>query len=183
MEFLILGVILFFSIHLIPSTSMRAAMVGRLGEGPFKGLFSLAAFAGLGLIIYGLTTAEFTPLWAPPVWGRTLVIAIMPVVMILLVAAEMPNNIKGMVRHPMLLGVFLWSAGHLIANGDLATTILFASFALFSVFNIISVNARGSYEAPAAVSRVKDLLTVILGLVIYGVLFYFHGAFTGMPLL
>jgi uncharacterized membrane protein len=183
LEFLILGVALFFFIHLIPSTSIRAALIGRMGEGPFKGLFSLAAFTGLGLIIYGLGQAEFTPLWAPPVWGRTLLIAIMPVVAILLVAAEMPNNIKGMVRHPMLLGVFLWGAGHLIANGDLASTILFASFAVFSVFNIVSVNARGSYEAPAAVSKVKDLLTVMLGLVIYGALFYFHGAFTGMPLL
>jgi len=183
MVFLILGVAVFFSIHFIPSTPIRASIVTSLGENRFKGLFSLVAALGLGLIIYGLSEAEFSPLWAPPVWGRTLLISIMPIVVILWVAAELPNNIKRFVRHPMLVAMIIWGMGHLIANGDLATTILFVSFVLFSVFNIISVNERGNYEPPAPVGAGKDILTIMLGLVIYALLYYFHGAFTGMPLL
>lgn len=183
MVFLVLGVALFFAIHIIPSTPIRASMIANIGEGPFKGLFSLMAVVGLGLIIYGLGEAEFSPLWTPPAWGRNLLISIMPVVVVLWVAAELPNNIKRLVRHPMLIAMIIWGTGHLIANGDIATTIVFASFIVFSVFNIVSVNARGSYQQPASVSRIKDILTIVLGLAIYGLLYYFHGAFTGMPLL
>jgi uncharacterized membrane protein len=53
--------------------------------------------------------------------------SVMPVV-ILLCAANVPNNITRFVRHPMLIGVNLWGAHHLTANGDLASTIVYASF-------------------------------------------------------
>ena len=70
----------------------------------------------------------------------------------------------------------------LLANGDLASTILFASFALFSVINIITVNQRGDKETPAPVSRLWDVGVVVIGLSVYGLIYYFHGWLTGMPL-
>jgi len=183
MSFLILGVVLFFAIHFVPATSLKANVVASIGTGPFKGIFSLISALGLVLIIYGLTQASFQALWSPPSWARGLLIAVMPVTVILWCAAEMPNNLKRWVRHPMLIGMTLWGAGHLIANGDLASTILFASFAVYSVINIISVNARGSYEAPPPVSKLWDLGVITIGLGVYALLFNFHGWFTGMPLL
>ncbi|MFT7688524.1 MAG: putative membrane protein, partial [Candidatus Azotimanducaceae bacterium] len=66
---------------------------------------------------------------------------------------------------------------------DLASTIIFASFALFSIINIVIVNGRGPYEAPAAVSPIWDLAVIAIGLALYAILFYFHGSITGMPLL
>jgi len=182
MSILILGTIIFFGIHLVPATPLKAAIVVRSGTGPFKGIFSLFAALGLGLIIYGLGQANLTTLWIPPSWSRILLIAIMPIVIVLLVAAEMPNNIRRLVRHPMLIGVTIWGCGHLVANGDLATSILFASFSLFSIINILMVNARENYQPREAVSPYWDLAVVSIGLVLYGVIFYFHGAITGMPL-
>jgi uncharacterized membrane protein len=157
-------------------------MVGSLGVGRYKGLFSLVTVSGLILIVYGLSMADFQVLWMPPVWSRSLLIAIMPVSIILMCAADMPNNIKRLVRHPLLLGIALWGAGHLLANGDLASTILFASFALFSVINIITVNKRGNKVTPAPVSRLWDVAVIVIGLGVYGLIFYFHGWLTGMPL-
>jgi len=183
MEYLVLGVLIFFAMHFIPSTSLRTSMVASLGEKRFKGLFSLVAAVGLGLIIYGFSEAEYSHLWTPPTWGRVLLISTMPIVVILWVASELPNNIKRVVRHPMLIAMIIWGMGHLIANGDLASTILFASFVAFSAFNIVSVNARDGYQPPASVSRGKDILVIAIGLAIYGLLYYFHGVITGMPLL
>ncbi|MFT7129172.1 MAG: putative membrane protein [Gammaproteobacteria bacterium] len=182
MSFFILGVIVFFSIHIVPATPLKANIVANIGAGPFKGVFSLISIVGLALIIYGLTQASFHSLWVPPTWSRQLLIAIMPVSIILLCAAELPNNIKRIVRHPMLLGMILWGFGHLLANGDLASTILFASFALFSLTNIFIVNSRGNRKEQLAVSKRWDLAVVVVGLGAYLLLFYFHGSFTGMPL-
>lgn len=182
MSFLILGIVLFFSIHIVPATPLKASITAGVGAGPFKGIFSLISIIGLALIVYGLTQATFHSLWMPPIWSRQLLIAIMPVSMILLVAAEAPNNIKRIVRHPMLLGVILWGFGHLLANGDLATTLLFASFALFSLINIFIVNSRGNRTEQSPVSKLWDLAVVVLGLGVYLLLFHFHGSFTGIAL-
>ena len=54
MTFLILGLAVFIGVHFIPLVpAVRGALVGRMGEKPYKRLFVLTSFAGLGLIIYG----------------------------------------------------------------------------------------------------------------------------------
>ena len=183
MIFLILGVVLFFGIHFVPSSPLKPMFIERLGEGAFKGVFSLISLAGLISMIYGFSESSFQPLWTPANWSRDFLIALMPFSIILLCAADIPNNIKRIVRHPMLLGISLWGFGHLIANGDLASAILFTSFAVYSVINIVTVNRRGNYEPPEAVSHRWDLGVVALGLAVFTLLFYIHGWLTGMPLI
>ena len=182
MALLILGIVIFMTIHLFSATPLRASLVGNIGEKPFKGGFALVSFLGLGLIIYGYSQADFHALWAPPAWARSLLIGLMPIVTILWVVAETPNNIKGKVRHPMLIGMILWGLGHLTANGDLASTLIFASFAAYSLLNIFMVNARNTYEAPKPVSRKWDAGVVVGGLILFLLLYNFHGSFTGMPI-
>jgi uncharacterized membrane protein len=176
------GVALFFGIHMLPAFSLKTGLVKRLGEGLYKMVFSLTSFAGLGLMIYGFQLAEFVPLWSPASWGRSLTMSVMPVAVILLCAANAPNNLKRFTRHPMLIGITLWAALHLAANGDLASTILFASFLCFSLLDIVLVETSGRFKPADPVSAGWDIGIVLLGLLIYGLLFYFHGSFTGMPL-
>lgn len=182
MTLFIIGIIIFFSVHVVPSTPIKLIMIGKMGEVKFKGMFSIISIIGLGLIIFGFSQTEFQTLWAPAPWGKSAAFFTMPIVTILMCAAEFPNNLKRLVRHPMLLGVSLWGLSHLAANGDLASTILFSSFLVFSVIDIIIVNGRGNYTAPAPVNTLWDLGVIVLGLTIYGLLFHFHGSFTGMPL-
>ncbi len=182
MTLFVLGTIIFFGVHFLPSTPLKSVMIDRLGEMGFKGLFSLCAALGLGLLIYGFSLTTFQPLFDPFVWGRSAAILIMPVAIILICAAQMPNNLKNFVRHPMLAGLILWGLSHMVANGDLASTILFSSFVLFSIINILLVNARNAYVAPAPVSKFWDLGVVVIGLLLYVVLFQFHGLFSGIPL-
>ncbi|MBM3650967.1 MAG: NnrU family protein, partial [Alphaproteobacteria bacterium] len=54
MTILILGLALFLGIHLLTTLrETRAAVIGRIGEGAYKGLYSLIAAIGLALIVWG----------------------------------------------------------------------------------------------------------------------------------
>src|SRR5690606_33532335 len=126
------GLLGFFAVHTVPwSPALREALVARMGPNPYKIAFSLIALAGIVLIVMGKGRAPFVPLWQPDPGlyhvTRLLVLA----GFILLPAAHMKTNIKRFTRHPMLWGVVLWGAGHLLANGDLASVILFGSFSVF----------------------------------------------------
>ncbi len=86
---------------------------------------------------------------------------------ILLTAAFLPSNIKRFTRHPMLWGFTLWAAAHLIANGDLASFMLFGTFGAYSVFGMISQNARGAEKSTKKVSLAKDMVVVGIGIALY----------------
>ena len=182
MTLLIIGTIIFFGLHMVPSAPFKPNLVASLGAKKYKIIFSIFSVLGLGLIIYGFSLSTFVPLWDPLPWGRSVAIATMPLTVILLCAADMPNNIKRFVRHPMLIALILWSASHLAANGDLASTILFLSFGLFALLDIFLVSVGGRYKAKAPVSFLWDIAVVVVGLILYAVLMHFHGSFTGMPL-
>ncbi|MBL4680256.1 MAG: NnrU family protein [Pseudomonadales bacterium] len=182
MTFLVSGLIVFFLMHLLPSTSLKISLVSNVGEVPYKIGFSLVSLTGLGLIIYGYSLSSFEALWLPPAWGSMILMLVMPIVCILWVAAEVPNNIKRFIRHPMLTAMIIWGVGHLIANGDLASSLIFASFTIFSIVNILLVNKRSEFKPHDSVSKIWDLGVVIGGLLVYGLIFYFHGTITGMPL-
>jgi hypothetical protein len=64
--------------------------------------------------------------------------------MILLVAAYVPSRIRTAVRHPMLVAVALWAFGHLLANGDLASAVLFGTFLAYAVYDIVSATQRAA---------------------------------------
>jgi len=54
MALLIIGLILFLGAHLAPTfTDFHADLVRKLGEKPYKGVFSLISLAGFVLIIFG----------------------------------------------------------------------------------------------------------------------------------
>ena len=54
MFLLILGLVVFLGTHAFTmARARRAALVARLGEGPYKGLYSLLSLIGIVLIAYG----------------------------------------------------------------------------------------------------------------------------------
>ena len=90
MTFLVLGIALFFGIHAVGSLGLRPAAVGALGEGPWKGLYSLVSFIGLGLIAWGYGMARTSPtvVWLPPMGLRHLVLLLMVPVFPMLLAQK-----------------------------------------------------------------------------------------------
>ena len=79
----------FLLIHVVPSTPLRAALVRKLGEGPYSGLFSLASLALLVWMALAYARAPYTPLWTGL---RALPSMVMPFAFILIACGVLSPN-------------------------------------------------------------------------------------------
>jgi uncharacterized membrane protein len=192
MALLIGGLALFIVVHLVPTRpSLRAGLVGTLRPGIYRGLFSLVSIAGLVLIVLayghmqGLGRGN-PQLWVPPAWIKHVVFLLMIPAMILLVAAYVPSRIRSAVGHPFLTAIMIWAFAHLLANGDLASVLMFGLLLGFAVYDRISVISRPS-PGPLGNARGRafyDILAIAGGLGLYALLlFWGHAKLTGVPLL
>lgn len=183
MLLLIIGILLFLIPHLLQELGLRDRLIGALpSEGAYKGAYSLAALLGLGLIILGKGQAAFSMVWQPLFEWRVLSHVLMLPAFILLVAGNMPpSHLGATLRNPMVLGVVLWGIAHLWANGDLASMLLFGSFTVWGVVKFASLARR--YEPPAkSPSIIWDIIAVVAGLILYGLITVFHGQLFGVGL-
>jgi uncharacterized membrane protein len=184
----ILGLVVFLGAHVFVSMrDERAALISKVGLGPYRGLFSLVSIAGIVLICYGFAAyraAGLIPVWYPPLWTHHIVEALMWPASIMVAAAYIPGNIKRLLKHPMLAGVKTWAFAHLCANGDLGGIILFGSVLAWAVYDRITLKRRSDPGAPAIpVGGTKnDIIAVAVGTIIYLALgFVFHPAVIGVP--
>jgi uncharacterized membrane protein len=186
------GLALFFAAHLIPTRpQLRARLVGTLGSRPYSGLFALVSLAALVLIVMGYGEMqglgrENPHLWVPPSWTRHLTMLLMIPALILLVAAYVPSRIRTALRHPMLMAVMLWAFAHLLANGDLASVLLFGSFLAYGAYDMISANRRAALGPLGAArgSAAGDAAAIAAGLALYALLLVWgHQLLTGVSLL
>ena len=182
MNLLILGIIIFFSIHLVAILPIKNILINRLGENKYKGLFSLIALVGLLIIIYGFSRADFYPIWDPLPYSKEIALALMPISMILLAAANIQTNIKKFIKHPMLIGILIWSFVHLIANGDLRSIILFGSFGLYALIDIFFSKKVLTTNIEAKYTLSKDIMVIIIGLVAYLIIVYYHQFIAGVTI-
>ena len=144
---LVLGLLIFLGVHSlrIVAEPLRSAMRARLGEGAYKGLYSVVSIAGFVLLIWGFGLARQQPvvLWQPMIWARHLAALLTLIAFVLLAAAYVPRNgIKARVHHPMVLGVKVWALAHLLANNTLAELLLFGAFLLWAVLSFRAARAR-----------------------------------------
>ncbi|MCH7805889.1 MAG: NnrU family protein [Proteobacteria bacterium] len=182
MDLLTFGLILFFALHTIPFfPRLRNRLYERFGEKAWKIGYSLVALTGLVIIGFGYANAPYEPLWSFPKWGSQLTIYAMAPAFILMAAGNLKGHIRKILRHPMLIGFFIWGAGHMLANGDLASTKLFGAFAVFSLAAIVSAEARNKVSGHTPTLS-GDFKAIFGGLVIYAVVFFAHGWLFGAPL-
>ena len=107
MSLLILGLVLFLGIHVFTTLrAPRAAVIGRLGEGPYKGLYSLVAAVGLVLIVWGFSryrSAGYIQVWNPPfsIFHPIALVLLWLALVALTATYAPPSRIKSILRHPM----------------------------------------------------------------------------------
>ena len=121
------GIIIFFGVHLVPLiTRLRLFLKDRLGEGSYMGLFSIVSLTGILLIIFGY---ESNSNFQYSINGKAYIYAkyVMFFALTLNIAAVMPTYIKKYTKHPMSLGIGIWTVLHLLVNPDTASIILFLS--------------------------------------------------------
>lgn len=192
MLILIVGLVIFFAIHLVPANpELRNGLADRFGENAWKGIFSIISLVGFLLIVYGYHKLQLMPgknpqLWVPPLWTRHVAWLLMLPSLVLLAAAYIPSRIRDVVQHPMLTAVKLWALAHLLANGDLGSLLLFGSFLAYAVFDRISVKTRDSRGPLGAKTGGLggDIAVVVVGIALYAfMLHYGHQLLIGVPVL
>lgn len=181
---LILGLIVFFAVHSVRMVAggFRDAQVAA-NERRWKGIYSLISLAGFALIVWGwiLFRPEAPELYAAPDWGRHAASALVLVAFIMFAASGLPPGyLKRWVKHPMLTGVILWAIGHLLANGDLASVLIFGSFLVYALVNRLAVISRGEPLMRVIHPR-NDYLAIAIGIVAYGAFaLWLHGWLFGV---
>lgn len=192
MLLLVVGLVLFFAIHLVPTApDLRAGLIQRFGASAYKALFGVISLAGFVLIVMGYHKMQLNPgknvvLWESPLWLNHVTWLLMLPAMIALVAAYVPSRIRSALKHPMLVAIKLWALSHLIVNGDLASLILFGSFLAYAVYDRISVKRRGALGPLGAKTGgiAGDLTVVVAGVALYAFMLHMgHGWLIGVPLL
>jgi uncharacterized membrane protein len=184
MTLLIVGILVFLGVHMVPTVpGLRERLAGRLGENGYRALFSLLSLAGFGLLVWGFAKAPVIQIWTPPGWTRWVALVLMLPAFIFLVAAYVPGRIKAKLKHPFLVAIKTWALAHLIANGDLASIVLFGCFLAYAVYDRIALKGRrstGLIETSAAGPARNDVIAVVLGTVLYLVfLIWLHSLLIG----
>jgi uncharacterized membrane protein len=175
---LYVGILLFGGLHLwsIFCPAMRNRLFERLGEGAYKGGYSVISLVGLILIAVGyvLTSDMGFYLYHPSAGAKHITMTLVLIGFILIASNGGKGYIRKWVKHPFSLGVAFWAIGHLISNGETGVVIIFSMFLAISVLDIAFAVSRG--ELPNHTPEIKrDVIAVVAGLVVYAVmLFGFH---------
>ncbi len=188
MSILILGLIVFLGAHStrIVADGWRTAQIKRLGEGAYKGIYSVISLAGFGLIVWGFGLARQQPvlLWTPPVAMRHVAALLTLVAFVLLAAAYVPRNaIKARLHHPMVLAVKTWAFAHLLANGGLADLLLFGCFLAWAVvcYSAEKKRDRAALTQYPAGTAGATAITVAVGAAVWALFaFWLHGVLIGV---
>lgn len=186
MALLIAGIFVWSFTHLFPALlpGPRRNIERRLGEKPYRGLFSLFIIGSLVMIVFGWKSATPSEVYAPPLASGAANSVLILVGFVLFFASQAPGNIKRFVRHPQMVGTILWGVAHLLTNGDARSMSLFGGLTIWAVLEIIMINRRdGPWQKPASVAIKFDVIPVIIGSAIFAVVLYFHGSLFGVSLL
>jgi uncharacterized membrane protein len=184
----LIGLVLFLGVHSvrIVADDWRSARIARLGEGAWKGLYSLASLLGLVLLVwgYGQTRAAPIDLWQPPLFTRHLASLLTLPAFVLMAAAYVPGTrIRARLGHPMVLGVKLWALAHLLANGRLADLLLFGGFLVWAIADFRAARARDRRDGVVrqAGPASRDAIAIAVGLGAWVVFaFVLHASLIGV---
>jgi uncharacterized membrane protein len=202
---------------LLSAAPVRGRLMAALGQYGFLALYSMIALAAFVWMVWSFGQAPYRWVWGSPQWARTIVFAVMPVALILVTAGYLTPNpsavlvgdyaleradpapgIFRVTRHPVMLGIALWAAAHLLANGDVAGILLFGSLLILAAGGIAHMESKRRasddtrWQRLIAVTSILPFAAIIggrtrfafsmldwgrvaLGLVLYAVLLHIHG--------
>ncbi len=157
---LIVLMAVFVAVHTVISRPMlREPLVARLGRRGYGTLHGIVSVLGMAAVFWAYFRAPYFELWPPSAVLRAVPVLAMPLACILAVASitnayaglggdRLPEHgnpapgILGVTRHPAPWALILWSAAHVVANGDLAGLLLFGTYLVFAAFAPALVDAR-----------------------------------------
>lgn len=164
---LLLAALFFAGIHLgVAGTRLRNRAVAALGTKGYQIAFSLASVAGLVWMASAYDHVPYLATWGTPEWWKPIaILAMLPAVLLAVIGMATPNptavaqegrlgrspqGIVRITRHPFLMGLAIWALVHLVANGDVASLVFFATWAIVALAGMPSIDAKRRRLAGAA---------------------------------
>jgi uncharacterized membrane protein len=153
---LVIATAAFLATHFVTSTPLRPALVRAMGEWPYRGVYSLVAFVTLGWMIWAYVAAPRELLWSG--W-RQITSIVMPLAFVLIACGYWRNptmvgadkllksddparGVIRITRHPIMWGVMLWAAAHMLARGDLKSLVFFGAFVALAAVGTLAMDRR-----------------------------------------
>ena len=167
METLLLTIGVFIAFHLIPAIGpVRRRLVATVGLVPYIVGYSMLSLGLLGWVGVAYAQADYIELWVQAPWMRWVLVVVMVPVCVLLAGFFLHANplsvgfraasfdpakpgIVSVTRHPLMWALLLWAAAHLVANGDLASWVMFGFFALLALAGPPSLDAKARRQMGA----------------------------------
>ncbi|MBK4214541.1 NnrU family protein [Paracoccus caeni] len=155
----------FLGAHVIPAARpLRGWLIGRIGRRGYLAAFSLLSLVLLYWLIKATGRAPFVPLWDAGMAGRWLVNLAMPLAILSVTLA---------VGLPGLVSAFaIWSAAHLIANGDLSHLLFFGGMLIFALTGLLRSGLPGRFRVTP--------LRIVAAVVIWATLLHLHPLVIGV---
>ena len=154
--------LLFVLQHLgITSSGLRTALVGRVGEKAYLGVYSL-----LSIVIFVSLVRAYNDsvpsmmLWPTFEWMRVLALCVMPVALFLLIGGLVHRNpstvgvvlddgeevpVTGVIRitrHPVQSAILIWALAHVLVNPDPPSLVFFGAIAILSGYGMRLIDRR-----------------------------------------
>jgi uncharacterized membrane protein len=181
MILLAFGVLATSLMHLVAAVpSLKPRIKAQVGEKAYGPLFGIASLIGIVIIVLGWRASEFVPVYDAPEWGRHANYLLTLIGFVFLGIFIFRGTLRQKLRFPMAYAVIFWAVGHLVANGDMASLILFGGFLAYALAHIV-IGAANGIRPSLEVRAGHDLLSVLIGIALYGIAAQLHGALIGVP--
>ncbi len=155
--------------------SMRVKLDDKIGSNAARGLTAVLILSSVILMIIGFRIAPSYPIYTPLPGIGWVAVSIMIFAFWLSNTGQAKGVTRAWLRHPMLLGVSLWSFAHLLVNGDIASVILFASLGLWAIIEIILINrAQGAWARPQKGTIKGEIIALVANIIGIIVIIYIH---------
>ena len=156
MTMLVAATLVFLATHFVTSTPLRPALVSAMGEWPYRGAYSTVALITLVWMAWAYAGAPREQLWTGV---REIAYVAMPLALVLIACGywrnptmvgadkllksnEPARGIIRITRHPIMWGIMLWAAAHIVARGDVKSLVFFGGFLLLALVGTLSMDSR-----------------------------------------
>lgn len=183
MSMLIAGLVIWSAAHLFKavSPSTHDKIERKMGENPYRGAISLVIIGALILMVVGWKSAVPHGLYAAPLPAGPMISALVWIGLVLFFASQFNGNIKRLIRHPQMTGTLLWSAAHLLTNGDSRSVTLFGGLAIWASLEIVFINRRdGQWQRPGPAAIRFDVIPIVIGTAVFAAVMRFHSTLFGV---
>jgi uncharacterized membrane protein len=182
MIILAIGVLLFVGLHGVAAVpGWKARVKLHTGERWYGPAFGIASLLALAVIVIGWRNSNFVPIYQPGPWGWYVNYLLTFIGFLCLGIFLFRGSLRQKLKFPMGIAVIFWAVGHLFANGDLASLILFGGLLLGSLAHITVAISNGIRPTPE-VRIGHDGLSLIFGAALYGIMTQLHPALIGVPI-